>query len=114
MTELPPGHPPIPSRKVGLLPINLGTPEATDFFSVRAYLKEFLSDQRVIEVNPALWWLILNGVILSFRPQKSGHAYAKIWDREANESPLKVITRRQSQKLGQRFAGEPQVIVDFA
>ena len=68
----------------------------------------------MIEVNPALWWVILNGVILSFRPQKSGHAYAKIWDRQVNDSPLRVITRRQTEKLAQRFAGEPKVIVDFA
>ena len=112
--EKPADHPEIKPERVGVLLLNLGTPDATDYWSVRRYLKEFLSDQRVIEVNPALWWVILNGVILSFRPQKSGHAYAKIWDRQVNDSPLRVITRRQTEKLAQRFAGEPKVIVDFA
>ena len=114
MTELPPGHPPIPSRKVGLLLINLGTPEATDFFSVRAYLKEFLSDRRVIEINPALWWLILNGIILNIRPKRSGHAYEKIWNREKNESPLKTFTRAQCEKLTATLGQKDQLIVDWA
>jgi ferrochelatase len=97
-----------------VLLLNLGTPDATDFWSVRRYLKEFLSDARVIETNRILWWLILNGIILNFRPQKSGHAYAKIWDREANESPLRVITKRQTIKLGERLSAHPDIIVDYA
>jgi len=110
----PPDHPEIKPPKIGVLLLNLGTPDATDFWPVRRYLKEFLSDNRVIEVNRAVWWLILNGIILNVRPQKSGHAYAKIWDREANDSPLRVITRRQAEKLGAALADKPDVIVDFA
>jgi ferrochelatase len=110
----PPDHPKTVPDKVGVLLLNLGTPDSTDTPTVRRYLKEFLSDARVIEVNRALWWLVLNGIILNTRPKKSGHAYSKIWDREANDSPLRVISRRQAEKLQQAFAGEPKVIVDFA
>ena len=110
----PPDHPKIKPSKVGVLLLNLGTPDATDFWPVRRYLKEFLSDNRVIEVNRVVWWLILNGIILNVRPQKSGHAYAKIWDKEANDSPLRVISKRQAEKLAMAFTGSPEVIVDFA
>ncbi|HEV7292764.1 MAG TPA: ferrochelatase [Devosia sp.] len=109
----PPDHPPVPQQKIGVVLLNLGTPDATDYLSVRRYLKEFLSDPRVIETNKLVWWPILNGVILSFRPQKSGHAYAQIWDKERNESPLRVITRAQTEKLAERMAGDG-VVVDFA
>ncbi|WIJ26285.1 ferrochelatase [Devosia sp. RR2S18] len=109
----PPDHPPVPQQKIGVVLLNLGTPDATDYLSVRRYLKEFLSDPRVIETNKLVWWPILNGVILSFRPQKSGHAYAQIWDKERNESPLRVITRAQTEKLAERMA-EDGVVVDFA
>ncbi len=112
--NLPPGHPPIPPKKIGLLLINLGTPEATDFWSMRAYLKEFLSDSRVIEINRILWWLILNGVILNIRPQRSGHAYDKIWNREKNESPLKTFTRAQAEKLAAAMQGDGKLVVDWA
>ena len=94
--------------------INLGTPEATDYWSMRRYLKEFLWDRRVIEVNRALWWVILNGIILSTRPQKSGKAYDKIWNRERNESPLKTITRGQAERLAARMGRVPGVVVDWA
>ena len=114
MYELPPGHPPIPQRKVGVLLVNLGTPEATDYWSMRRYLGEFLSDKRVIEVNPVLWWFILNGIILSFRPQKSGHAYDKIWNRENNESPLKTFTRAQADKLREKMGEADKLVVDWA
>ncbi len=114
MQILPPGHPPIAPRKTGLLLINLGTPEATDYWSMRRYLKEFLSDPRVIEVNRALWWLILNGVILSFRPQKSGHAYQQIWNKELNESPLKTFTRGQTDTLRTALGIADQLEVDWA
>lgn len=110
----PPDHPALKPSKVGVLLLNLGTPDSTDYWPVRRYLKEFLSDERVIEVNRALWWVILNGIILNTRPQKSGHAYSKIWDNEANDSPLRVISRRQAEKLQQRLADHPDVIVDFA
>ena len=114
MYNLPPGHPPIAPRKVGVLLVNLGTPEATDYWSMRRYLGEFLSDKRVIEVNPVLWWFILNGIILSFRPQKSGHAYDKIWNREKNESPLKTFTRAQADKLRQKLGSGDRLVVDWA
>ena len=113
VASLPLGHPPIKRRKIGVLLMNLGTPEATSYWPMRRYLKEFLSDRRVIEVNPALWWLILNGIILNFRPQRSGRAYAQIWNTELNESPLKTITRGQSVKLGEVLKGNPDIIVDW-
>ena len=114
MDQKPANHPEVKTPKVGVLLLNLGTPDATDYWSVRRYLKEFLSDRRVIETNPLIWWPLLNGVILSVRPQKSGHAYAKIWDPTENDSPLRVITKRQAQKLGERLAGSADVVVDFA
>jgi protoporphyrin/coproporphyrin ferrochelatase len=110
---LPAGHPPVKRRKIGVLLMNLGTPEATSYWPMRRYLKEFLSDRRVIEVNRTLWWLILNGVILNFRPQKSGNAYAQIWNKELNESPLKTITRGQSEKLGKALKGTEDIVVDW-
>ena len=97
--QLPPGHPPVLQPRVGVLLVNLGTPEATSYWPMRRYLKEFLSDRRVIEVNRFIWWFILNLIILSFRPQKSGHAYEQIWNNQKNESPLKTITRAQSEGL---------------
>ncbi len=112
--HLPPNHVPVRQPKIGVLLLNLGTPEATDYWSVRRYLKEFLSDRRVIETPRWLWWPLLNLVILTVRPQKSGHAYAQIWDKDHNESPLRVITRKQSESLAQRLAGADNVVVDFA
>lgn len=112
--SLPSDHPFVKPPKVGVLLLNLGTPDGTDYWSVRRYLKEFLSDPRVIETPKWLWWPILNLVILSFRPQKSGHAYAQIWDKEKNESPLRVITRDQTEALAQRLAGHENIVVDFA
>jgi ferrochelatase len=111
--SLPPGHPPVKRRKIGVLLMNLGTPEGTSYWPMRRYLKEFLWDARVIEVNRLLWWLILNGVILNFRPQKSGKAYAKIWNNERDESPLKTITRGQSEKLADALKGNPDIVVDW-
>ncbi len=113
MNSIPAEHPPFKTGKIGVLLINLGTPEGTTYWPMRRYLKEFLSDRRVIEVNRALWWVLLNGVILTIRPSKSGHAYEQIWNRELNESPLKTFTRSQAEKLAQRLAGLPQVIVDW-
>ena len=110
---LPPDHPAVPEQKIGVLLLNLGTPDATDYWSVRRYLKEFLSDPRVIETPKWLWWPILNLGILSFRPQKTGHAYATIWDRERNASPLRVITEAQTRALAERMAGDG-VVVDYA
>lgn len=112
--SLPSDHPFVKPPKIGVLLLNLGTPDGTDYWSVRRYLKEFLSDPRVIETPKWQWWPILNLVILSFRPQKSGHAYAQIWDKEKNESPLRVITRDQTEALAQRLAGHENIVVDFA
>ncbi len=110
---LPPDHPAIPAPKVGVLLLNLGTPDATDFWSVRRYLKEFLSDPRVIDTPKWLWWPILNLVILNVRPQKSGHAYAQIWDKTHNDSPLRIISQEQTAALAERMAGDG-VVVDYA
>lgn len=109
---LPPGHPPVLPPKVGVLLLNLGTPDATDYWSMRRYLSEFLSDRRVIETNPLIWQPILQGIILSIRPQKSGANYERIWDKEAGDSPLRVIARRQAADLQRRLGAG--VVVDFA
>jgi len=101
--------------KVGVLIINLGTPDATSYWPMRRYLKEFLSDPRVIETNRVLWWFILNGIILTTRPTRSGRAYASIWNKELDESPLRTITRGQNDKLKASLADKlPNVIVDWA
>lgn len=99
---------------IGILLVNLGTPEATEYWPMRRYLKEFLSDPRVIEKRGPLWWLILNGLILTRRPQKSGRAYDRIWNRERDESPLKTISRAQAETLAQRFCDTPNITVDWA
>ena len=107
----PDGHPEVAQGKTGLLLVNLGTPDGTDYASMRRYLSEFLSDRRVIELNPLLWQPILQGPILTFRPSKSGAAYKKIWMEEG--SPLLVYTRRQADRLAERI-GSDRVLVDFA
>ena len=89
----------LPRAKTGVLLVNLGTPDGTDYFSMRRYLKEFLSDRRVIETPRLLWWPILNLIILSVRPQAKGKDYASIWNKEQDESPLRTITRNQSDRL---------------
>ena len=81
-------HPPINFGKTGVLIINLGTPDSTSWFDIRKYLKEFLSDKRVIEVNPIIWQIILNVFILNFRPSKTAKAYKEIWMKDENISPL--------------------------
>ena len=106
-------HPDIKFGKTGVLLINLGTPDSTSWWDIRKYLKEFLSDRRVIEVNPILWQIILNLFILTFRPSKTAHAYKKIWRKESNESPLLFFTRNQANKL-KTIIGNEKVIVDFA
>jgi len=113
-TLRPSDHPKVNKGKIGVLLMNLGTPEATSYWPMRRYLKEFLSDRRVIETNRVLWWFILNGVILTFRPQKSGKAYEKIWNKALNESPLKTITRGQSEKLQEALKDRPETFVDWA
>ena len=112
--QLPANHPVVPSRRIGVLLVNLGTPDATDYWSMRRYLKEFLSDRRVIEENRVKWWLVLNLIILTFRPGRKGRDYDKIWNRERNESFLKTITRSQAEKLGASLANDPRLLVDWA
>ncbi len=99
--------------KVGVLLLNLGTPDATSYWPMRRYLKEFLSDSRVIEISRLKWWPILNGVILTVRPGRKGKDYAKIWNRTRDESPLKTITRSQSEKLSAALA-QDAIVVDWA
>ena len=106
-------HPKIKFGKTGVLLINLGTPDSTNWWDIRKYLKEFLSDRRVIEVNPVIWQIILNLFILTFRPSKTAQAYKKIWRKETNESPLLYFTRNQAEKLKKRIGNE-NIIVDFA
>ena len=108
----PSDHPEIGATRVGVLLLNLGTPDATDYWSMRRYLSEFLSDRRVIETPRLVWQPILQGIVLSVRPQKSGANYDRIWDNEAGDSPLRVITRRQVEKLQARLGDG--VLVDFA
>ncbi|MBV8685271.1 MAG: ferrochelatase [Alphaproteobacteria bacterium] len=106
----PSGHPPVPPPRIGVLLINLGTPNAPEPGSVRLYLKEFLSDPRVIEIPQLVWQPILRGVILRTRPRKSAHAYRQVWTEEG--SPLAAITARQARALAGAFGD--QVIVDHA
>jgi protoporphyrin/coproporphyrin ferrochelatase len=112
---LPPQHPAVARGGIGVLLVNLGTPDATDYWSMRRYLKEFLSDRRVIEENRIKWWLILNLIVLTVRPRRKGRDYDKIWNRERDESPLKTITRAQADRLAASLAqSHPKIIVDWA
>ena len=107
---LPPNHPTIPTPKVGVLLINLGTPDAPDAGSVRRYLGEFLSDRRVVELPPILWQPILRGIILTTRPKKSAHAYQQVWTDQG--SPLAFHTRDTALALAEAMV--PTVTVDWA
>jgi ferrochelatase len=104
---LPSDHPHVPEPKIGVLLINLGTPDAPEVRAVRRYLAEFLSDPRVIEIPAIAWKPILHGIILRTRPKKSAEAYNQIWTNEG--SPLAAIARRQAQALRERFGGRAQV-----
>ncbi len=110
----PAGHPPAAHGKVGVLLLNLGTPDGTGYWPMRRYLKQFLSDKRVIELPRLLWWPILNLVILTVRPGRKGRDYASIWNNERNEGPLKTITRDQAVGLAAIFADHPNVVIDWA
>ncbi|MBV1868954.1 MAG: ferrochelatase [Marinosulfonomonas sp.] len=115
---MPDPHAPKPAdeaEKIGVLLANLGTPDATDYWSMRRYLSEFLSDQRVVDYSPWLWQPLLQTIILARRPFKSGAAYRTIWNNEANESPLLTITKAQTTAIAARLADiyGPQVEVDF-
>ena len=111
---LPAGHPVVKAPKIGVLLVNLGTPDGTGFGPMWRYLREFLSDPRVIELSRVFWYPILYGIILNTRPKKSGANYRKIWNTERNESPLRTYTRAQSEKLAQALGDQPTVIVDWA
>lgn len=110
----PPGHPPVAGGRIGVLLLNLGTPDGTDYWSMRRYLKQFLSDRRVIEVPRWKWWPILNLVILTVRPGRKGRDYASIWNKERNEGPLKTITRSQAERLAHALQGDARIVVDWA
>jgi ferrochelatase len=112
--KLPREHPPVAAGHIGVLLVNLGTPEGTGYWPMRRYLSEFLSDRRVIEWPRWLWQPILQGIVLSVRPKKSGALYASIWNKERNESPLRTFTRSQAEKLAAELASEDGVIVDWA
>lgn len=110
----PTDHRPVKHGKVGILLVNLGTPDGTDYRSMRRYLKEFLTDTRVIEWPKIVWYPILFGIVLNKRPQKVGKAYELIWNKERNESYLRTYTRNQAELMAQSFADHPQVVVDWA
>jgi protoporphyrin/coproporphyrin ferrochelatase len=111
MERIPPEARP---ERVGVLLVNLGTPDTADARGVRVYLKEFLSDPRVIEDQGLLWKLVLNGIILRIRPRRKARDYLKIWNTERNESPLKTITRAQAEKLARSIADHDHLEVDWA
>jgi ferrochelatase len=104
----------VKTERVGVLLVNLGTPDTADARGVRVYLKEFLSDSRVIENQGLFWKLVLNGVILRIRPGRKARDYLKIWNTEKNESPLKTITRAQADKLAADISDHDHVVVDWA
>lgn len=108
------GQPQQKSGRIGVLLVNLGTPDGTDYTSMRRYLREFLTDKRVIEWSPWKWYPILFGIVLNTRPQKVGKAYETIWNKERNESFLRTYTRNQSELMAGRLADLPGVIVDWA
>lgn len=113
---LPPDHPRIQTGRIGVLLMNLGTPEGTSYWPMRAYLREFLSDRRVIEEPRWKWWPILNLIILTTRPGRKGKDYASIWNTERDEGPLKTITRSQTEQVAARLAplaGE-RIVFDWA
>src|SRR6218665_1431304 len=113
-SPLPNDHTPVKLDRVGVLLVNLGTPEGTDYWSMRRYLSEFLSDKRVIEWSQLYWQPILQLIVLSKRPQKVGKAYEEIWNHDKNESFLLTYTRSQSDLLGAALKDLPNVTVDWA
>ena len=106
-------HPKVNYGKTGVLLVNLGTPDSTGWLDIRKYLKEFLSDKRVIEVNFFLWQIILNLFILTFRPSKTAKAYKEIWMKKENMSPLRYYTEMQTKKLKEKMKNE-KIIIDHA
>ena len=116
LKPIPDDHPSFPpAAKTGLLLVNLGTPDATDKQSMRRYLKEFLSDKRVVEVPRLLWWIILNGIILNVRPKKSGQAYDRVWIKDdIDGSPLRKTTRLQAKHIAQTYEDISNLEVKWA
>lgn len=113
--RLPGDHPQVKTGKIGVLIVNLGTPDSTSYWPMRRYLREFLSDKRVIEWPKVLWYPILDGIVLMTRPKKSGKAYDEIWNKELDESPLRTITRNQSDKLAAQMGDHGgRLVVDWA
>ncbi|AQZ50235.1 ferrochelatase [Martelella mediterranea] len=110
----PDKHPSVAFGKVGVLLVNLGTPDGTDKASMRRYLEEFLKDKRVIEWPRALWYPILYGIVLNRRPAKVGEAYKLIWNNELDESYLRTYTRSQAEKLAAQYADTPNLVIDWA
>ena len=110
---LPAGHPPVAHGRIGVLLLNLGTPDGTGYLPMRRYLKEFLSDPRVIELPRWKWWPILNLIILTVRPSLKGRDYAKIWNMQRDEGPLKTVTRAQAEQLAAALRQE-RIVVDWA
>ncbi|MEM9359909.1 MAG: ferrochelatase [Pseudomonadota bacterium] len=110
-----PDHPRVSFGRVGVLLVNLGTPDGTDYWSMRRYLAEFLTDRRVIEWSPLYWYPILYGIVLNKRPQRVGEAYKSIWNNELDESYLRTYTRNQSEQLAERLSSlGPNIVVDWA
>jgi ferrochelatase len=113
VSAMPADHPPLSIGKVGVLIVNLGTPDGTDYTSMRRYLREFLSDRRVIEMSRFRWYPILYGIVLNTRPGKVGKAYELIWNKDLNESYLRTYTRNQSDRLNDALKDLPDVTVDW-
>ena len=107
MTQRPADHPAVPASKVGVLLVNLGTPDEPTTPAVKRYLKQFLSDRRVVEIPPLIWQPILRAIILNTRPQKSAEAYAKVWTDKG--SPLAFFTAGQTEALAARMSGQAHV-----
>ncbi|MBV9968777.1 MAG: ferrochelatase [Xanthobacteraceae bacterium] len=114
LAHRPENHPQVASGAIGVLLVNLGTPDATNAKSVRRYLREFLHDKRVIEEDTITWKFVLNAIILPLRPGRKGLDYEKIWNRDRNESPLKTITRSQAEKLAAALPRRQWIVVDWA
>ena len=111
--HMPAGHPAVRTGRVGILLSNLGTPDATDYWSIRRYLAEFLSDERVIELPRWKWLPILYGIVLNTRPQKTGANYKTIWNNENDESPMRTICNAQTRRIAEAFSGNPLVSVEL-
>lgn len=112
-SHMPSDHPKVQFGKVGVLLVNLGTPDGTDYWSMRRYLAEFLSDKRVIEWSRLYWYPILYGIVLNKRPQKVGKAYEEIWNKDLDESYLRTYTRSQGELMAERLKDLPNVVVDW-